>query len=474
MKIVGREYEKDYISRILQSGRPEFVVVYGRRRIGKTYLIKEYFKGKFSFYSTGVPNTKSRDQLKVFHEALTEFGCRENKIPENWFEAFRRLKFVLNSEHVYRDPASGRRVVFLDELPWMDTARSDFKSALDYFWNSWASSQEDLVLIVCGSATSWIIKNLLQSTGGFYNRVSRKIRILPFTLAECEKFYTENGIPLSESEMISAYMVFGGIPYYLNLLDSRLSLAQNIESLCFREYGELYFEYDNLFQSLFKKCETHTAIIDALTEKKSGIARKELIGHKGISDGEGLSKALTELEQCGFIRKYQNFRCEKNEGIYQVTDPFILFSKYIRSRKINSWMSFIRTPAYNAWSGNAFETVCFNHIPQIKNILGISGIESSEYAWRSRKTDPGAQIDMLIDRSDGVINVCEIKYYGEEFAIDGVYEKILNNKLDSFAAESGTKKSLHLTFITANGLLHNEHAGIVINEITGRDLFKRM
>ena len=471
MKIIGREYEMNYIDQILESNRPEFVVVYGRRRVGKTYLVKEYFNGRFSFYSTGVPNIKTRGQLKAFNEALIEYGCTERNIPQDWFEAFRRLKSILSSEHVYRDEVSRRRIVFLDELPWMDTARSDFKSALDYFWNSWASSQQDLVLIACGSATSWIIKNLLQSTGGFYNRVSRKLRIMPFTLAECREFYVENGINMSKDDMISAYMVFGGIPYYLNLLDRRKSLAQNIESLCFKESGELYFEYDTLFSSLFKKSEVHTAIINALTEKKTGITRKELAARKEISDGDGLTKALLELEQCGFIRKYHNFMYEKNGSIYQITDPFVLFSKYIRTKKINSWLSFIGSPAYNAWSGNAFETVCFNHIQQIKNLLGISGIESKEFAWRSTVSKPGAQIDMLIDRSDNVINVCEIKYSNKEFAIDAAYEKSLNNKLSCFSSESRTRKALHLTFITANGLAHNEHSGKVIIEINGDDLF---
>ena len=471
MKIIGRKYEMNYIDQTLKSNRPEFVAVYGRRRVGKTYLIKEYFNGRFSFYSTGVPNTKTREQLKAFNEALIEYGCEERNIPKDWFEAFRRLKNILISDCVYIDEVSGRRVVFLDELPWMDTARSDFKSALDYFWNSWASTQQDLVLIVCGSATSWIIKNLLQSTGGFYNRVSRKLRIMPFSLAEGQEFYVENGISMSRDEMISAYMAFGGIPYYLNLLDRRKSLAQNVEALCFKESGELYFEYDTLFKSLFKKYEIHTAIINVLAEKRAGITRKELAARKEIPDGEGLTKALMELEQCGFIRKYRNFRCEKNGSIYQITDPFILFSKYVRMRNINSWLSFIGTPAYNAWSGNAFETVCFNHIPQIKNALGISGIESNEYAWRSTESRPGAQIDMLIDRSDNVINVCEVKYSNKEFAIDAAYEKNLNNKLDSFSMESGTKKSLHLTFITANGLTHNEHSGKVINEISADDLF---
>ena len=215
MKIIGRNREKDVLSKCLSSKRPEFVVVYGRRRVGKTFLIKEYFNGQFSFYATGLSDEKTKGQLKAFHASLQVYGCTEKKVTRD----------------IYRDPVSNRRVVFLDELPWMDTARSDFRSGLEYFWNSWASSQEDLLLIVCGSATSWIIKHMLKERKGFHNRVTRRIRLLPFTLKECKELLENNDIVMTRAQMIECYMVFGGIPYYLNLIDSRLSLAQNIDEL---------------------------------------------------------------------------------------------------------------------------------------------------------------------------------------------------------------------------------------------------
>ena len=470
--MVGRKEEQNILNNCLQSNRAEFLVVYGRRRVGKTYLIKEYFNNTFSFYATGLSNAKTKDQLKAFQGSLLEYGYHEKAIPKDWYEAFMRLKALLQKDEVKRDPVSGKKVVFLDELPWMDTPRSDFKSALEYFWNSWGSTQNDLLLIVCGSATSWIIDNLLGDKGGFYNRITRQIHLLPFTLGECEELYRTNNIPMTRQQMIESYMIFGGIPYYLNCFDKRLSLAQNVEELLFKQTGQLYYEYDRLLGSLFKKWERHAAIIDAVSHSKGGLTRVELAKNPSIRDGEPLTKALNELEQCGFIRKYKNYTKEKNGFYFQLIDPFMLFCfHFIKNREHESWMAYLNTPGYFSWCGNAFEMVCLLHINQIKKALGISGIETVEYAWRSTKSKPGAQIDLLIDRKDGVINICEAKYTMMPFVIDATYEEALRNKMYSFIEETSCKKALHLTMISSNGLSHNSYSGIVQNEITGDDLF---
>lgn len=266
--MVGRKKEQKLLNDCLYSDRAEFLVVYGRRRVGKTYLIKEYFNNSFSFYATGLANAKTKEQLKVFNESLVECGGEDKKVPADWYDMFGKLKKFLQRECVRRDPVSGKRVIFLDELPWMDTARSDFKSALEYFWNSWASAQKDILLIVCGSATSWIIDNLLSDKGGFYNRVTRQMHLMPFTLNECRELFEENGVTMTKQQVIESYMVFGGIPYYLNCFDRRLSLAQNIDELLFKQTGQLYYEYDRLLGSLFKKWERHAAILTALSKKK--------------------------------------------------------------------------------------------------------------------------------------------------------------------------------------------------------------
>ena len=472
MKIIGRKREKDSLMQCLISKRPEFVVVYGRRRVGKTYLVREYFNKQFSFYATGLTDEKTKGQLRGFQVSLNEYGDEDKSIPKDWFEAFTRLRKLLEGDKVYREPVNNKRVIFLDELPWMDTAKSDFKSALDYFWNSWASAQEDLVLIACGSATSWIITNLLTDKKGFHNRVTRRIHLAPFSLAECEKLFEFNDIVMPRNQMIESYMVFGGIPHYLNLLDQRLSLAQNINELCFKEYGYLHNEYYNLFHSLYDKPEKHMAILEALARNKDGMTRSELSKEKEIGGGSILTKDLRELEECGFIRKFINFSKGENESFYQLIDPFTLFSiRFIQNKKFDSWNEYINSPGYNSWRGNSFEIVCLNHIDQIKTSLGISGIETNEFAWRSTKAEKGAQIDLIISRKDGVINLCEMKYTNEEYSLDAdEYEKI-QNRMVQFQKETGAKEAIHITLICGNGYKQSKYSGIVQNLILGDDLF---
>lgn len=473
MIIIGRKRERDILTRCLESRRPEFLVVFGRRRVGKTFLIREFFNDRFSFYTTGIPDEKTRNQLKGFNESLIDYGDEIKTIPKDWFEAFRRLRNVLEKETVWRDRSSGKRVVFLDETPWMDTARSDFKSAFDYFWNSWGSAQEDLLLIVCGSATSWIMINILDDKGGFHNRATKRMHVSPFCLGECEDFFKSNDIKISRDKIIESYMIFGGIPYYLNLYDKRMSLAQNVDELIFDSRGDLYNEYDHLFRSLFKKSDNHVKVIETIAKMRKGVQRKDIAGKSGVSDGEGLTKVLRELEQCGFIRQYKNAVTQKNGCIYQVIDPFVLFHLYNnRAGKINSWQAFIKSPEYYAWRGIAFETVCLGHIMQIKSALGITGVESVEYSWKSKKKEGGAQIDLLIDRRDDVINLCEMKCTDTEFEISNKYRYELINKVETFVEEVNPRKSIHITLITSGGFKRNEYSDVVQNIIEPDSLFK--
>ncbi|MCR5206559.1 MAG: ATP-binding protein [Lachnospiraceae bacterium] len=472
MKIIGREREKDLIKRCVESKRPEFVAVYGRRRVGKTYLIKEYFNKQFSFYATGLTDEKKEGQLRAFNQSLVEYGSTEAGIPTDWFEAFTRLKKLLLSENVYREPSNGKIVVFLDELPWMDTQKSDFKSALDYFWNSWGSSKEDLLLIICGSATSWIINNILMNRKGFHNRVTRRIQLLPFSLRECEQLLEYNDAVLPRDQLMESYMIFGGIPFYLNLLDSHLSLAQNVDELIFKPYGELYSEYDNLFYSLFKKPEKHLAIVKALSNSKMGMTRKALTEIEEIGGGSMLTKNLMELEQCGFIRRYMDDTKVEKNSYYQLVDPFTLFSlRFAGKRKTDTWAGFIKTPGYYSWRGNAFELLCFNHIPQIKYKLGISGVDTSEYGFRFSSEEGGAQIDLCLDRKDGVINLCEDKYTTDPYEVNEDDYTKLQHRAEVFRKKTKTRKGIHLTLITANGLKKGKYSGVFQHVITGDDLF---
>ncbi|MBQ9200255.1 MAG: ATP-binding protein [Lachnospiraceae bacterium] len=472
--MVGRKEEISILEDLLDSNKPEFLALYGRRRIGKTYLIKEFFNDSFSFYATGVQNVNTKQQLRVFKEALVKYGDNTKTIPKDWFEAFSRLERLLGENDVTREYRSGKRVVFLDELPWMDTARSDFKSAFDYFWNSWGSSQKDLLLIICGSATSWIINNIVKDTGGFYNRLTRQIRLMPFTLDECEKFLLENGLQFTRKQIIESYMIFGGVPYYLNYLKPQYSLTQNVDMLFFGENCPLKYEFQNMFKALFRNSDYYIEIIRELSKKKYGMTRSELIDSKRVPEGKTLTKCLEDLEQCGFIRKYHDYSSEKNGAHFQMIDPMCLFYlTFMETGVVGSWMDYVETPAYYSWCGLAFERVCLMHTKQIKQKLGIAGVSSNELAWASKKTSPKAQIDLLIDRKDDVINVCEIKYTKEPFSIDSNYENNLIHKVEALRSETGTKKALWITMISFSGLKNNKYKNIVINELTGDDLFDK-
>ena len=471
MGMIGRQREKEILMRCLKTDRPQFVAVLGRRRVGKTFLIREFFRSKFAFYSTGISDQRMQGQLRAFHENLRACGDPDNRIPQDWFEAFSRLRACLSMDSVYRDPVSGKRVIFLDELPWMDTPKSDFRSALDFFWNSWGSSQNDLMLIVCGSATSWMIQHLLDDHGGFHNRVTRRIHLMPLSLAESEELLKSNHVILPRIQLIESYMIFGGIPYYLNLLDERCSLVQNIEELCFKPYGDLHNEYDNLIRSLFKKPEKHLEILKALSGCRMGLTRKALSDIPGINGGSMLTKALHELEQSSFIRSYQQYPGQ-GDFYYQLTDPFTLFAlHFLQNRGVQSWTGFYRSPAWFHWRGISFELVCLHHISQIKSALGISGMDTREYSWQSFTPGSSAQIDLLIDRKDGMIHLCEMKFTDDPYEMTKSDYDQLQHRLSVFLRETHPTKALNLTLVSACGVKEGKYTSTVQNIITGDALF---
>ena len=471
MKIIGRKLEQQILNDVVESNRPEFMCVYGRRRVGKTYLIKEYFNDVFSFYVSGTKNDSKNAQLKIFNNALLKYGSKEKKNPKNWTEAFDRLESLIESENVYKMPQYGKIVVFIDELPWFDTQKSGFKEAFEFFCNTYVTSKENLILIVCGSATTWIINNLLKNKGGFHNRLTRRMYLKPFTLREINELQKNNGIEWNEDDVAESYMIFGGIPYYHNMLLRHFSLYQNVDYLCYDQHGSLHDELDELFSSLFTQSEKYIDVIRAISKKRSGLTRDEIIKESGLLGGGMLSRILEELEQCSFIRKYKNFTSENNNAVYQLVDPFILFTINILEKKENnSYLDYVGTPSYYSNLGYSFEMLVLNNISLVKNALGISGISTNESSFRSNKSTPGAQVDLLIDRMDNIINLCEIKFTKDEFEIDADYYKNLTRKIEVFRNETKTKKVIHLTFITFNGLVQNKYSSIAINKITKDDL----
>ena len=469
--IIGRKEEQQILHSAAQSENSEFVAVYGRRRVGKTYLIRETFGYKFTFQHTGLAKGNTKEQLFSFAISLRDAGYDDCPIPQSWLEAFSLLSTYL------KNSTDEKKIVFLDELPWMDTPRSNFISAFEHFWNGWASARKDIVLIICGSATSWIINKVINDHGGLHNRVTKQIALQPFTLKECEMFAQSKGLEMSRYQLAECYMVFGGIPYYWSLLEKGLSLAQNIDKIIFAKNGKLSNEFDQLYASLFKSPEQYIDIVTALGKKKVGMTREEIIAATDKYSNGALSKVLDELEYCGFIRKYNGFDKKSKQAIYQLIDNYTLFYfKFIQQNENNDehfWSASIDSAMHRAWSGLAFERLCMAHTQQIKAALGIAGVLSNVYSWRkgADEMSDGAQIDLLIDRKDQVINLCEMKYSLSEYVIDAEYEQKLRNKKSVFIDTTNTRKAVHLTMVTTFGIKANAHSGIVQNEITLEDLF---
>ena len=469
MKIIGRDSEIQELSEYMNSGKPEFLVVYGRRRVGKTFLIREYFKDDFIFTHTGLANADTKIQLKEFNKSLQRCRGSSHKDATNWFDAFDYLR-----EHV-EQAGPGRKVVFIDELPWMDRKKSFLLPALEHFWNGWAAGREDILLIVCGSAASWVITKLLQDKGGLYGRITGRLLIKPFTLKDCEAYYKEAGIVFSRYQMVESYMIFGGIPYYLSLMKKELGFSHNVDRLCFREDGALRDEYELLYRSLFKNPEGYMAVIETLASKKVGLTRDAVLKGSKLTDGGGFTRILRELEQCGFIRRYRGFGKKTRDSLYQLTDPFTLFHlRYIKDSHTSDtpfWSVYTDDGGHRAWTGYAFEQVALAHVNQIKHKLQIGGVLTRQYSWRSTKAQPSVQIDLIIDRNDGVINLCEIKYCRDEYKIDSNYGKQLQRRPEVFRHETDTKSALHTTFVTTYGLARNQYSASIQSVVTMDDLF---
>ncbi len=470
-KLIGRIKELETLKSVLNSDKSEFIAVYGRRRVGKTFLIRSALNQKFTFQVTALANATLSQQLTNFHIALLkDYPAIEHSPATNWFSAFQQLTAYMETVK------EARKVIFFDELPWFDTQASGFIQALEHFWNSWASARNDVILIVCGSAASWMINKLIHNKGGLYNRVTKRIKLAPFTLHECELFLQSKNSVLDRYQIIQLYMVFGGIPYYWDEVIPGKSAAQNINEICFSENGLLRSEFPNLFRSLFNNYQNHEAVINALTQKAKGLTRDEIIDSTGLPNAGSTTRILTELEESGFIRKYTPFGKKSRNSLYQLHDFYSLFyQRFIKNSVLlnqDNWLTYIDSPKYRVWSGYAFEQVCLYHLPQIKQALGISGVQTSVSAWRSKSKIQGAQIDLVIDRRDQVINLCEMKYSIHPYTINNTYAKELREKTGVFKSETNTRKSVFLTMITTFGLKTNSNStGLVQNELKMDILF---
>ena len=482
-RIFGRQEEKAILEQAFRSPEPEFIAIYGRRRVGKTHLVREFFDDTIRFEIIGKHDATLGEQLENFSHALgmaIGMGIQPQK-PPSWAEAFRQLEQFLESP-AHKD-RTGKRVVFLDELPWLSTPRSRFLSGLEHFWNSWGSRQNDFILVICGSAASWMIQNIVQAKGGLHNRLTRQIRLLPFTLRETEEFLKSRGVDLTRLQIVELYMAMGGIPHYLKQAEPGLSAIQLIDKVCFSSHGLLRDEFDKLYASLFEESGQHQKIVKMLAKKRKGLTRSEILQLIGIRSGGSASRRIEELEESGFIQSYIPFGKKANDALCRLSDEYSLF--YLdwisnlgkRSPGDGYWLSQQNSPRRRAWAGYAFESLCIKHAPSLKAALGIAKVETTEAPWRyqsSQKSDiPGAQIDLLIDRRDDTINLCEMKYSETEFTIDKRYAQDLRQKLNVFLRVTGTRKNVFLTMLTTFGVTNNAYAKeLVVNTLTLDALFQ--
>ncbi len=475
MSITGRIAEQKILAAKLATSEPELIAIYGRRRVGKTYLVRTFCKDAIGFEFTGTHKATMKTQLENFSQALqqTTKSPVALAIPANWLQAFMMLDTYINTL-----PSDKPAVIFFDEFPWIETHKSGFLQAFDHWWNASASKRSHLKVIICGSAASWMIDKIINNRGGLHNRVTQTIRLLPFTLGETQQYLQSKNVILDQYSQLQLYMAMGGIPHYLRNINPGESAAQIIDRLCFTKDGPLKNEFNNLYKSLFAHSENHELVIRALAAKGKGLTRNEIITKCGFTSGGTTSRILEELEESGFITRYIPFQKNANESIYKLSDEYSLFYlKFIEHPKDTvdgAWLREYGTPTYTIWSGFAFESVCQKHVLQVRRKLGIEGVLTNTSTWRHvpGKGEHGVQIDLLLDRQDRCINICEMKFSSAEFVIEKKYATELDTKVNVFRAETGTKKTLFPTMITTYGTRKNEHyLGRILAEVHMEDLF---
>ena len=478
-EIIGRKQEIDELMRIYRQKQAKFVAIYGRRRVGKTYLVRELFKNQFAFYHTGVSPLELQDdsllntQLAAFHATLIRYGAQESTLPKSWMEAFGRLITLLEKQ----DKAQ-RMVVFIDEIPWMDTPRSGFVTAFEHFWNSWGAGQDHLMLIVCGSATSWIQDHLINSYGGLYDRVNTEIQLAPFTLCETEQYLKAQDVLLSRYDILQLYMAVGGIPMYLSYVQPGLSLAQVIDSLYFNKKARLRDEFDRLLNSIFNAPDDYKKIIRLLAKRHDGYNRNDISKKTGIPSGKRLTQILKTLETSDFIENYLPFENNQRDRYYRLVDSFCLF--YLnqvegKHRGEHFWQENEHHPSLSPWRGHAFENACISHVSQVKAALGIAGVNSENSAWtlKGMEEQEGMQIDLVINRSDRVVNLCEMKFVNAEFEVRKDYEMKLRHRLNWMQEHVSKRHHVQMVLVTTFGLKYGIHSSIFQRTVTLDSLFDK-
>ncbi len=470
--LVGRQEEVDILQNLLHTKEAELVAIYGRRRVGKSFLIKRAYEAETIFSFTGTNEISKTANLKNFIDLINQLmkPAIPYAQPKDWREAF-----IILRTYIELQTSKTKKVIVLDEIPWLASRNSGFLQAFDYFWNSWAVNQ-NIVVVICGSAASWIIENVINDTGGLHNRVTKKINLQPFTLAETEQYFQSKNINFTKYEITQLYMALGGIPFYLREVKASKSIPKEIDRICFGANAPLYGEFDNLYKALFSKYENHQAIIKALAQKRKGLTRVELLKLSKLKSGGSFTTALRELESSSFITFYQPFGKQERDSLYRLTDEYTFFYlQYIKKNENTAgyWLSQVGTPAYKAWGGFTFETLCLKHVENIKKAMGISGVfsQQSSYFFAGNPDIPSFQIDLLIDRNDGVINLCEMKYYASDYLLTKKDAELLRNKAGYFQMLTNTKKRVIVTLITTYKLMPSINNGVLAESMCLEDIF---
>jgi AAA+ ATPase superfamily predicted ATPase len=481
--IIGCEREIKKLNALYESGSAELIALYGRRGVGKTFLVNETFGDRICFRHAGLSplagsigeksgKNRMKDQLMHFHHSLKAFGGDSRK-PESWLEAFYALEDFLSKKY----GNDQRILVFIDEIQWLDTPRAGFMTGFEAFWNGWACHKKNIMVIVCGSSSSWMLDNLVNNHGGLYGRITYEVKIHPFSLGECEKYFRSEGILMSRYDITAAYMAVGGIPYYLRYFDRELSLSGNIDRMFFAETAPLKDEFDRMFSALFRDAEDMKLIVKALAGKSRGLTRAELIEVTGIPDSGDLSKKLRALLAGDFIISYSSFGDSKRHTRYKLFDPYCIFYLRVidtsRKERNTDWISMESSHQVTAWRDLAFENVCWNHFGKIKEALGIGGVSTTESLWSERgcENEYGTQTDLVIERKDNVVHLCEMKFLGDEFEADRDYHLALERRKNLLSGSVSRKTVIHNTLITACGLKKTQHFSDFVHVLTLDDLF---
>jgi AAA+ ATPase superfamily predicted ATPase len=479
IKVIGREKEIDILEEALTSNRAEMIAVYGRRRIGKTYLIEQFYKKSNikTISLIGQSGATMQTQLdNAKHRLFEQHGIDVSKA-KNWTDIFNAIKIY------HQERPKKHFVLFIDELPWIATPKSGFIGALSYGWNSYFEEHTNVTFVLCGSAASWMIKKIVNEKGGLHQRLTRQIPLYPFSLKESEAYLKQQGFHyLSRKEIVDIYIVLGGVAQYLSFLNPQKSISENINQLCFSIGGELTREFQTLFVALFGKKGIHQQIVKYLGSVKKRLFLVDEISKKFDIKIEQLYITLDELEMAGFITKYTMYGRKKRDARYSLTDPFSAFylkwiSKTTQQDLLeneNYWQFIVGSQNWISWAGNSFESVCHKHILPIKKALGISGVHTQTYYWQEIGTEntKGTQIDMLIQRADKTVMVIEIKYYNQPFSISKSYATNLKHKIESFREKDKKNNSLMLVMLTTYGVKKNSYSNMINKEIIMDSLFE--